>query len=150
MAAGKKKETYVPLPSLTRVTKSYLLALGTTQISSFFTKHWTKFLNHQTGNYPVTCFVSKPSRITLVELSIVNTSYQKLPFGVSSPICFSKTAAVFFFFFGPRGLAAAHRTRVTRNIPDLPTKAGVFKCRLSRDSQPVSYTHLTLPTIYSV
>ena len=25
--------------SLTRVTKSYLLALGTTQISSFFTKH---------------------------------------------------------------------------------------------------------------
>ena len=53
----------------TRVTKSYLLALGTTQISSYFTKHWTKFLTHQTGNYPVTCFVSKPSRITLVELS---------------------------------------------------------------------------------
>ena len=51
--------------SLTRVTKSYLLALGTTQISSYFTKHGTKFLTHQTGNYPVTCFVSKPSRITL-------------------------------------------------------------------------------------
>ena len=32
--------------SLTRVTKSYLLALGTTQISSYFTKHWTKFLTH--------------------------------------------------------------------------------------------------------
>ena len=30
--------TYVRL-SLTRVTKSYFLALGTTQISSFFTKH---------------------------------------------------------------------------------------------------------------
>ena len=59
---------------LTRVTKSYLLALGTTQISSSFTKHWTKFLTHQTGNYPVTCFVSKPSRITLVELSIINTN----------------------------------------------------------------------------
>ena len=29
----------------------------------------------------MTCFVSKPSRITLVELSIINTSYQKLPFG---------------------------------------------------------------------
>ena len=43
--------------SWTRVTKSYLLALGTTQISSYFTKHWTKFLTHQTGNYPVTCFV---------------------------------------------------------------------------------------------
>ena len=54
--------------SLTRVTKRYLLALGTTQISSHFTKHWTKFLTHQTGNYPVTCFVSKPSRVTLVEL----------------------------------------------------------------------------------
>ena len=40
-----------------------------------------RFLTHQTGNYPVTCFVSKPSRITLVELSIINTSYQKLPFG---------------------------------------------------------------------
>ena len=66
--------------SLTRVTKSYLSALGTTQISSCFTKHWTKFLTHQTGIYPV-CFVSKPSRITLVELSIINTSYQKLPFG---------------------------------------------------------------------
>ena len=34
--------------SLTRVTKSYLLALGTTQISSYFTKHWAKFLTHQT------------------------------------------------------------------------------------------------------
>ena len=67
--------------SLTRVTKSYLSALGTTQISSYITKHWTKFLTHQTGNYPVTCFVSKPSRITLVVLSIINTSYQKLPFG---------------------------------------------------------------------
>ena len=51
-------------------------------VSSYFTKHWTKFLTHQTGNYPV-CFVSKPSRITLVELSIINTSYQKLPFGSS-------------------------------------------------------------------
>ena len=47
-----------------------------------------KLLYHQTLNYvsnssdrelPVTCFVSKPSRITLVELSIINTSYQKLP-----------------------------------------------------------------------
>ena len=66
--------------SLTRVTKSYLLALGTTQISSCITKHWTKFLTHQTGNYPVTCFGSKPSRIYSVELSIINTSYQKLPF----------------------------------------------------------------------
>ena len=56
--------------SLTRVTKSYLSALGTIQISSFITKHWTKFLTHQTGNYPVTCFVSNPSRITLVVLSI--------------------------------------------------------------------------------
>ena len=69
------------LLSFTRVTKSYLLAPGTTQISSCFTKHWTKFLTHQTGNYPVTCFVSKPSTITLVELSIINTSYQKLPVG---------------------------------------------------------------------
>ena len=50
--------------SFTRVTRSYLLAMGTTQISSCFTKHWTKFVTHQTGNYPVTCFVSKPSRIT--------------------------------------------------------------------------------------
>ena len=31
--------TPVSQKSLTRVTKSYLLALGTTQISSFFTKH---------------------------------------------------------------------------------------------------------------
>ena len=30
---------YVMRLSLTRVTKSYLLALGTTQISSYFTKH---------------------------------------------------------------------------------------------------------------
>ena len=65
----------------TRVTKSCFLALGTTQISSYFTKHWLKLLTHQTGNYPVTFFVSKPSRITLVELSIINTSYLKLPFG---------------------------------------------------------------------
>ena len=57
------------------------MALGTTQISSYFTKHWTKFLTHQRRNYPVTCFVSKSSGITSVELSIINTSYQKLPFG---------------------------------------------------------------------
>ena len=41
---------YVMRLSLTRVTKSYLLALGTSQISSYFTKHGTKFLTHQTGN----------------------------------------------------------------------------------------------------
>ena len=29
----------------------------------------------------MTCFVSKPSIITLVELSIISTSYQNLPFG---------------------------------------------------------------------
>ena len=45
------------LSSTPRVTKSYLLALGTTQISSFFAKYWTQFLSHQTGNHPVTCFV---------------------------------------------------------------------------------------------
>ena len=56
--------------SSTRVTKSYPSALGTTQLSScVITKHWTKFLTHQTGNYPVTCFVSKPSGMTLVVLS---------------------------------------------------------------------------------
>ena len=71
-------------PSLTRVTKSYLSALGTTQISSYITKHWTKFLTHQTGNYPVTCFVSKPSRSTLVVLSIINTSYHT-PLLISHP-----------------------------------------------------------------
>ena len=63
--------------SLTRVTKSYLfifLALGTTQISSYFTKHWTKILTHQTWNYPVTRFVSKPSRITLIQ-KITNTKH---------------------------------------------------------------------------
>ena len=34
---------------------------------SLSTKHRTKSLTHQTGNYPVTCFVSRPSGITLVE-----------------------------------------------------------------------------------
>ena len=76
-----------------RRTHPYLLAPGTTQISSYFTKHWTKFLTNQTGNYPVTCFVSKPSRITLVELSIINTSYQKLPFG-SGRVFSSRTKQV--------------------------------------------------------
>ena len=51
--------------SLTRVAESYLLALGTTHISSYFTKHWTKCLTHQTGNYRVTfydkCSSSWPS-----------------------------------------------------------------------------------------
>ena len=51
--------------SITRVTKSYLLALRTTQISSYFTKHSIKFLTHQAGNNPVTCFVPKPSHILL-------------------------------------------------------------------------------------
>ena len=31
-------------------------------------KHRTKSLTHQTGNYPVTCFVSRPSGITLVNI----------------------------------------------------------------------------------
>ena len=60
---------YVMCLSLTRVTKSYLLALGTTQISSYFIRHRIGFLNRRTEIYPVTCFVSKLSRITLVELS---------------------------------------------------------------------------------
>ena len=34
---------------------------------SLSTKHRTKSLTHQTGNYPVTCFVSRPSGITLVK-----------------------------------------------------------------------------------
>ena len=50
-------DEYAVCLSLTRVTKSYLLALGTTKISSFFTKHWTKFLTHQTGKYPAPCVV---------------------------------------------------------------------------------------------
>ena len=60
---SSKKKACFRKRSLTRVTKSYLLALETTQISYSFTKHWTKFLTHQAGNYPLTCFVSKPSRI---------------------------------------------------------------------------------------
>ena len=48
-------DEYAVCLSLTRVTKSYLLVLGTTQISSFFTKRWIKFLTHQTGDYPVSC-----------------------------------------------------------------------------------------------
>ena len=34
---------------------------------SLSTKHRTKSLTHQTGNYPVTCFVSRPSGITFVK-----------------------------------------------------------------------------------
>ena len=34
---------------------------------SLSTKHRTKSLTHQTGNYPVTCFVSRLSGITLVK-----------------------------------------------------------------------------------
>ena len=34
---------------------------------SLSTKHRTKSLTHQTGNYHVTCFVSRPSGITLVK-----------------------------------------------------------------------------------
>ena len=56
----RKKNDSPGSPSLTRVTKSYLSVLGTTQISSYITKQWTTFQTHQTGNYPVTCFVSKP------------------------------------------------------------------------------------------
>ena len=46
--------------SLTRVTDSFLLALGTTQISSYFTKHWTKFLTHQTRELHRDMFRFKP------------------------------------------------------------------------------------------
>ena len=46
----------------------------------------------------MTCFVSKPSRITLVELSIINTSYQKLPSGSAFRPSFP--------FFSPGDVAA--------------------------------------------
>ena len=36
-------------------------------LQSLSPKHRTKSLTHQTGNYPVTCFVSRPSGITLVK-----------------------------------------------------------------------------------
>ena len=74
--------------SLTRVTKSYLLALGTTPISSYFTKHWTKFLTHQTGNYLVTCLVSKMSRMQKWQMSLRTTvSYigTRFPVGMWLP-----------------------------------------------------------------
>ena len=35
---------------------------------SLSTKHRTKSLTRETGNYPVACFVSRPSGITLVKL----------------------------------------------------------------------------------
>ena len=70
---------YVMRLSLTRATKSYLLSPGTSEISSSFTKPCTKFLTHQTGKYPVTCFVSKPSRTTLVELPCGAFILENLP-----------------------------------------------------------------------
>ena len=57
------------LLSLTRVTKSYLLALGTTQISSFSPSTELKVSNSSDRELPRDMFRLKPSRITLVELS---------------------------------------------------------------------------------
>ena len=37
------------------------------------TKHRTKSLTHQTGNYPVTCFVSRPSGITSVNFDSLHS-----------------------------------------------------------------------------
>ena len=42
----------VGIGSSTRVSESYLLALGTTQISSYFTKHSTKFFNSSDRELP--------------------------------------------------------------------------------------------------
>ena len=46
---------------------SLQVTIKTNLLQSLSTKHRTKYLTHQTGNYPVTCFVSRPSGITLVK-----------------------------------------------------------------------------------
>ena len=40
----------------------------------------SKFLTHQTGNYPVTCFVSKPSRITFGRIVFSLSNVQQLQY----------------------------------------------------------------------
>ena len=49
-------------------------------------KHRTKSLTHQTGKYPVTCFVSRPSGITLVKfhsLQVTGPSRLRTPWTAS-------------------------------------------------------------------
>ena len=57
-SGGRGLEDYRLYHSLQVTIKTNLLAE---------LKHRTKSLTHQTGNYPVTCFVSRPSGITLVK-----------------------------------------------------------------------------------
>ena len=48
------------------------------------------------------CFVSKPSRITLVVLSMINTSYQKLPFGSGdkTPVAHHIYTSIWYSLYG--------------------------------------------------
>ena len=53
--------------SINHFFHSLQVTIKTNLWQSLSTKHRTKSLSHQTGNYPVTCFVSRPSGITLVK-----------------------------------------------------------------------------------
>ena len=53
--------------SINHFFHSLQVTIKTNLWQSLSTKHRTKSLSHQTGNYPVTCFVSRPSGITLVQ-----------------------------------------------------------------------------------
>ena len=74
---------HIPDPSLTRVTQSYLSALGTTQISSYITKHWTMF-PHTKPHLPE-CRVSWPRyirdmiRYTICTRNWGNSAYNTYP-----------------------------------------------------------------------
>ena len=65
----------------------------------------------------MTCFVSKPSRITLVELSIINTSYQKLP------PCVSRVVYIIFHPNRERRFLELSRSFLT---PKTSPKNGIF------------------------
>ena len=76
-------------------------------------------LTHQTGNYPVTCFVSRPFRITFVNLSFITSKYLKQAFEDEfffPDEVFDVTGGVFvfwsmfrpvWFFFYLRGIPSA-------------------------------------------
>ena len=72
---------------ITRVTKTYqgtFLALGTTQICSYFTNHWTKFLTHLTGNNPWHVSFQNRLESTFVEMFVVTRVTKSYPLALGT------------------------------------------------------------------
>ena len=84
---------------------SLQVTIKTNLLAELMHKHRTKSLTHQTGNYSVTCFVSRPSGITLVKFHSLQVTIK-----TNLLACYTTGATVAILSIGYCILVSFHRS----------------------------------------